>query len=200
MPNRGPSRRSKLSVSGFRLLNMSGGRQRASALVQVCSQGAKVANFSGHCLRHTFASRLVMAGVDILTVQELSVTRPMATLCDTLTSLRSTRWQPSSGWTLLQRLRPIPLPAPECFSGLRRRWLCCSKYLSLLDLHCQRPGGGMADAEDLKSSGDFSSCGFDSHPGHHFLLCVQAITLFHPEIFPPLQFRRFLGVPNFVTT
>jgi hypothetical protein len=28
------------------------------------------------------------------------------------------------------------------------------------------PGGGMADAEDLKSSGDFSSCGFDSHPGH----------------------------------
>jgi hypothetical protein len=27
----------------------------------------------------------------------------------------------------------------------------------------------MADAEDLKSSGDFSSCGFDSHPGHHSL-------------------------------
>src|SRR5207245_1641465 len=26
----------------------------------------------------------------------------------------------------------------------------------------------MADAEDLKSSGDFSSCGFDSHPGHQF--------------------------------
>jgi site-specific recombinase XerD len=32
---------------------------------------AKVANFSWHCLRHTFASRLVMAGVDIRTVQEL---------------------------------------------------------------------------------------------------------------------------------
>lgn len=30
----------------------------------------------------------------------------------------------------------------------------------------------MADAEDLKSSGDFSSCGFDSHPGHHFLQCL----------------------------
>jgi hypothetical protein len=27
----------------------------------------------------------------------------------------------------------------------------------------------MADAEDLKSSGDFSSCGFDSHPGHHLV-------------------------------
>jgi hypothetical protein len=24
----------------------------------------------------------------------------------------------------------------------------------------------MADAEDLKFSGDFSSCGFDSRPGH----------------------------------
>ena len=33
----------------------------------------------------------------------------------------------------------------------------------------------MADAEDLKSSGDFSSCGFDSHPGHHFLLDSQSV-------------------------
>jgi len=31
----------------------------------------KVTNFSWHCLRHTFASRLVMVGVDIRTVQEL---------------------------------------------------------------------------------------------------------------------------------
>ena len=36
----------------------------------------------------------------------------------------------------------------------------------LLLFFCRCPGGGMADAEDLKSSGDFSSCGFDSHPGH----------------------------------
>jgi site-specific recombinase XerD len=32
---------------------------------------AKIKSFSWHCLRHTFASRLVMAGVDIRTVQEL---------------------------------------------------------------------------------------------------------------------------------
>lgn len=32
---------------------------------------AKVRAFSWHCLRHTFASRLVMAGVDLRTVQEL---------------------------------------------------------------------------------------------------------------------------------
>jgi site-specific recombinase XerD len=32
---------------------------------------AKIRAFSWHCLRHTFASRLVMAGVDLRTIQEL---------------------------------------------------------------------------------------------------------------------------------
>ncbi len=34
-------------------------------------EAAKLASFTWHCLRHTFASRLVMAGVDIRTVAEL---------------------------------------------------------------------------------------------------------------------------------
>jgi site-specific recombinase XerD len=34
-------------------------------------RAAKIRNFSWHCLRHTFASRLVVAGVDLRTVQEL---------------------------------------------------------------------------------------------------------------------------------
>ena len=32
---------------------------------------ARVKEFTWHCLRHTYASRLVMAGVDLRTVQEL---------------------------------------------------------------------------------------------------------------------------------
>ena len=32
---------------------------------------AQIRNFSWHCLRHTFASRLVMAGVSLKAVQEL---------------------------------------------------------------------------------------------------------------------------------
>ncbi len=34
-------------------------------------KASRIEDFSWHCLRHTFASRLVMAGVDIRTVQEL---------------------------------------------------------------------------------------------------------------------------------
>src|SRR5689334_24936635 len=46
----------------------------------------------------------------------------------------------------------------------------------LILFFCRCPGGGMADAEDLKSSGDFSSCGFDSHPGHQsFLLKMNEL-------------------------
>src|SRR5581483_6241650 len=38
---------------------------------EIALKKAGIQNFTWHCLRHTFASRLVMAGVDIRTVAEL---------------------------------------------------------------------------------------------------------------------------------
>jgi site-specific recombinase XerD len=37
-----------------------------------CVEDAGISNFTWHCLRHTFISRLVMKGVDLRTVQELA--------------------------------------------------------------------------------------------------------------------------------
>jgi integrase len=48
-----------------------GGAREPRRWFEPVLQEAKVSNFSWHCLRHTFASRLVMAGVDLRTVQEL---------------------------------------------------------------------------------------------------------------------------------
>ena len=38
----------------------------------LCIKDAGIQNFTWHCLRHTFISRLVMAGVDLRTAQELA--------------------------------------------------------------------------------------------------------------------------------
>ncbi|MGB2675996.1 MAG: site-specific integrase [Candidatus Acidiferrum sp.] len=48
-----------------------GGAREPRRWFEPVLKDAKVSNFSWHCLRHTFASRLTMAGVDIRTVQEL---------------------------------------------------------------------------------------------------------------------------------
>jgi site-specific recombinase XerD len=48
-----------------------GGAKEPRRWFEPVLKDAKISNFSWHCLRHTFASRLVMAGIDIRTVQEL---------------------------------------------------------------------------------------------------------------------------------
>ena len=46
-----------------------------------CCQKAGVQDFTWHCLRHSFASRLVMAGVDLRKVQELMGHKTIAMTC-----------------------------------------------------------------------------------------------------------------------
>jgi len=48
-----------------------GGAKGATDWFERALQAAGIADFTWHCLRHTFASRLVMAGVDMRTVAEL---------------------------------------------------------------------------------------------------------------------------------
>ena len=80
---------------------------------------AKIRKFSWHCLRHTFASRLVMAGVDLRTVQELMGHKSIQMTCAIPTSRRSIPWPPSSDWPgPFQRLQLTPKLAP----GLRSRF------------------------------------------------------------------------------
>src|SRR5436309_1921582 len=61
-----------------------------------------ISNFSWHCLRHTFASRLVMAGVDLRTVQELMGHKTLAM------TLRYSHLSPEHQLDAVQRLNRKP--------------------------------------------------------------------------------------------
>ena len=78
----GSMRHVALNLAAVKALETLRERYQASGLVcggvreprrwfEPALKDANVADFSWHCLSHTFASRLVMAGVDIRTVQEL---------------------------------------------------------------------------------------------------------------------------------
>ena len=58
---------------------------------------AKIQNFHWHDLRHTFASRLRMAGVDLGTIQELMGHKTIAMTCRYAHLPRLTSWPQSSG-------------------------------------------------------------------------------------------------------
>jgi site-specific recombinase XerD len=68
-------------------------------------KAARIRTFSWHCLRHTFASRLVMAGVDIHTVQEL-----MGHKCIAMT-VRYAHIAPTHQLAAVERLTGEPLAA-----------------------------------------------------------------------------------------
>lgn len=55
-----------------------GGRRSPRSWFEVAVEDAKIKDFTWHCLRHTFASRLVMTGADLRTVAELLRDRTLA--------------------------------------------------------------------------------------------------------------------------
>ena len=67
-----------------------GGAREPRRWFEPVLKDAKLANFSWHCLRHTFASRLVMAGVDIRSVQELLGHKTIGMTVRTRTLLKHT--------------------------------------------------------------------------------------------------------------
>jgi site-specific recombinase XerD len=69
---------------------------RAASLSESVLKDGRITGFTWHCLRHTFGSRLVMAGVDIRTVQELMGHKTIAM------AIRYSHRAP----------KPTPLPTP----------------------------------------------------------------------------------------
>jgi site-specific recombinase XerD len=67
---------------------------------------AEIRGFSWHCLRHTFASRLVMAGVDLRTVQELLGHKSIAM------TVRYSHLAPEHTLAAVERLATVPTETP----------------------------------------------------------------------------------------
>jgi len=70
--------------------------ERARAVLREAGKdGSRLEGYVWHSSRHTFASRLAMAGADPRTIQELGGWRSLATVMSTPTWRRVTGWRPS---------------------------------------------------------------------------------------------------------
>ncbi len=73
---------------------------------ETCISEAKIENFTWHDLRHTFASRLVMKGVDLRTVQELLGHKSI------LMTMRYAHLSPDHKAAAVAKLSPVAAAAP----------------------------------------------------------------------------------------
>ena len=76
-----------------------GGVARPRGWFEECVEAAGIEGFTWHCLRHTFASRLVMSGADLRTVAELLRHRTLAMV------MRYAHLAPDFGMDAVQRMQ-----------------------------------------------------------------------------------------------
>jgi integrase len=74
---------------------------------ELAVEEAKIPNFTWHCLRHTFISRLVMRGVDLRTVQELAGHKTIAM------TVRYAHLAPEHNQSAIERLDPVEIKNPK---------------------------------------------------------------------------------------
>jgi len=105
-------------------------------------KAAKIEAFTWHCMRHTFASRLVMKGVDIRTVQELLGHKTLAM------TLRYSHLSPEHQLDAVQRLNRTPTDTTTD-TKVEANKTAVAGGAEVIDLPVKENGGAWTRTTDL---------------------------------------------------